>query len=336
MAAASATDRLVVTPGEPAGIGAEILIKAVHQGASGLAVFDDPERLRQTAKTLGVDVAIEAVETIEEASFLAPEVLAVLPIIWAEDITYGKPSQRNAPQVIKAIEDAVRLTKSGKAKGIVTCPIQKSTLYEAGFQEPGHTEYLGKLDGPDALPVMMLANTKLRVVPLTVHEPLSKVAAMITPSLIMEKARIIDMALRRDFGLSNPHITVAGLNPHAGEGGAIGREELDVIAPAVSKLAAEGINISGPVSADTLFHEERHQDYDCVLAMYHDQALIPVKTIDFHGSVNVTIGLSFIRTSPDHGTALDQAGKGTANPASLIAAIKMAGDMALRRYGRDQ
>ena len=336
MASPPASQRLLVTPGEPSGIGAEILVKAAFHGATNLITFDDPDRLRSVATDLGVHVSIEEITQVEDAEALPPQTLAVFPIKWGEEIVLGAPSAANAPQVIKAIDDAVALTKAGKAKGIVTCPIQKSSLYAAGFKEPGHTEYLGKLDGADTVPVMMLANKMIRVVPLTVHEPLAMIPSLITADMIMDKVRIIDMALRRDFGLSNPHIAVAGLNPHAGEGGAIGREEIEIIAPAIAELAMEGINISGPFSADTLFHEDRHQDYDAVLAMYHDQALIPVKTLDFHGSVNVTIGLSFIRTSPDHGTALDQAGKGTANPASLMAAIDMADDMANRRHHRKQ
>ena len=336
MAVSSASQRLLVTPGEPSGIGAEILVKAASQGATNLITFDDPDRLSLVATDLGVHVSIEEITQVEDAEALPPQTLAVFPIKWGEGIVLGAPSAAHAPQVIKAIDDAVALTKAGKAKGIVTCPIQKSSLYAAGFKEPGHTEYLGKLDGADTVPVMMLANKMIRVVPLTVHEPLAMIPSLITADMIMDKVRIIDMALRRDFGLSNPHIAVAGLNPHAGEGGAIGREEIEIIAPAIAELAMEGINISGPFSADTLFHEDRHHDYDAVLAMYHDQALIPVKTLDFHGSVNVTIGLSFIRTSPDHGTALDQAGKGTANPASLMAAINMADDMANRRHHRKQ
>lgn len=328
--------RLVVTPGEPAGIGAEILVDAVSQGASGLITIDDPERLMAVCEKHQTPIKIQAINTIEDAQSLDDDCLAVLPIKWNEKPVDGIPSVANAPLVIEAIQSATTLTRQGLTKGIVTCPIQKSTLYEAGFSEPGHTEYLGKLDGPEAVPVMMLANEKIRVVPLTVHEPIASVPKLITQELIVAKTRIMDMALRRDFGLPNPHIIVAGLNPHAGEDGTIGREEVDIIAPAVQTLIREGINISGPVSGDTLFHDDRHRDYDAVLAMYHDQALIPVKTLDFHGSVNITIGLSFIRTSPDHGTALNQAGKGTANSSSLIAAIKMANEMSMRRHDRKQ
>jgi 4-hydroxythreonine-4-phosphate dehydrogenase len=326
--------RLLVTPGEPAGIGAEILVEAVFRGSSGLVTLDDPDRLAATAKSRSMSIRIAAIDSINDAAELERDVLAVLPLNWPEAPQHGHPDPANAPQVIKAITDAAGMAKSGLVKGIVTCPIQKSALYAAGFTAPGHTEYLGEMDSPDAVPVMMLANEKIRVVPLTVHVPLSAVPSLLSTEIIIKKASILDMSLRRDFGLSNPHIIVTGLNPHAGEEGGIGSEEVEIIAPAVEKLKAEGINISGPVSADTLFHEDRHQDYDAVLAMYHDQALIPVKTLDFHGSVNITIGLSFIRTSPDHGTALDQAGKGSADPSSLIAAIQMAELMADQRYGR--
>ncbi len=328
--------RLIVTPGEPAGIGAEILVDAVFQGAKDLITIDDPERLKAVSRAQQTPINISVIDRVEDANSLEADVLAVLPMTWANDPVAGTPSSENAPQIIDAITQATTLAKTGHVRGIVTCPIQKSTLYSAGFSDPGHTEYLGRLDAPDAVPVMMLANQQIRVVPLTVHEPIAMISSLITVEMIIQKTRILDMALRRDLGISNPHIIVAGLNPHAGEGGAIGHEEIETIIPAVQVLKGEGINISGPVSADTLFHDDRHQDYDAVLAMYHDQALIPVKTLDFHGSVNVTIGLSFIRTSPDHGTALDHAGKGTANSSSLIAAINMANQMALRRYDRKQ
>jgi 4-hydroxythreonine-4-phosphate dehydrogenase len=326
--------RLVVTPGEPAGIGAEILVDAVFRGTSELVTFDDPDRLAAIAKSRSMPIKITAIDKVEESTELGADVLAVLPISWADAPRAGDPDPANAPQIIKAITDAAELTKSGLVKGIVTCPIQKSTLYAAGLKSPGHTEFLGKLDSPDAVPVMMLANEKIRVVPLTVHEQLSAVPSLISSEMIIKKAHILDVSLRRDFGLNNPHIIVTGLNPHAGEDGNIGREEIEIISPAVAALKAENINVSGPVSADTLFHEDRHLDYDAVLTMYHDQALIPVKTLDFYGSVNITIGLSFVRTSPDHGTALDQAGKGTADPSSLIAAIQMAERIAGQRYER--
>ena len=327
--------RLLVTPGEPGGIGGEILIDAASQGASPLITIDDPDRLSALAKAKSVALKIKPIASIDDANDLPADTLAVLPITWAEPPRAGTASVANAPQVIDAITQAAHFAQEGLVKGIVTNPIQKSSLYAAGFKSPGHTEYLGELDGPDAHPVMMLACQELRAVPLTVHIPLAQVPAAITEDSIIKTASILDDALRRDFGLHAPRITVAGLNPHAGEDGTMGDEEARIIAPAIAKCAAMGMNITGPVSADTLFHDDRRGDYDAVIAMYHDQALIPVKTLDFHGGVNVTLGLSYIRTSPDHGTALDQAGKFTSNPRSLMAAITMAEQMAGQRRGHD-
>lgn len=326
--------RLLVTTGEPAGIGAEILVEAAWRGMHGLVVLEDPDRLMAFAEKRQFQIKMQTIKDIKDAQLLDDDCLAILPVAWGEEPEAGRPSQANAPIVIDTIMTAATLTKQGLARALITCPIHKSTLYKAGFEHAGHTEFLGRLD--KNTPVMMLANNHIRVSPLTVHEPISAVPQLITRDLIVTKARIIDMALRRDFGLSAPHIMVTGLNPHASEDGNIGREEIDSIAPAIADLAREGIHISGPVPADSLFHEDRHHDYDAVLAMYHDQALIPIKTLDFHGTVNITIGLSYIRTSPDHGTALDQAGKGTADPSSLIAAIKMADQLATRRYDRNQ
>ena len=327
--------RLLVTPGEPGGIGAEILIDAAKEGASPLITIDDPDRLNAVVRSKNASLKIKAIDDIASANALPASTLAVLPITWAEPPTPGVASVANAPQVIDAITQAAKYARQGVIKGLVTNPIQKSTLYAAGFTCPGHTEYLGQLDGPDAYPVMMLACEGLRAVPLTVHIPLVDVPTAITEDRIIKVATILDDALRRDFGLQAPRIMITGLNPHAGEDGTIGHEETTVIAPSVKKLAAIGMNINGPVSADTLFHDDRRADYDAVIAMYHDQALIPVKTIDFHGGVNITLGLSYIRTSPDHGTALDQAGQFTANPQSLMAAITMAEQMAAQRRKRD-
>ena len=325
--------RLIITPGEPAGIGAEILVEAAHGGASPLITMDDPDRLRAVAEAKGLALELASVASVEDANTLPPHVLAVLPLSWAETPVAGQPSTANAPQVIDAIRTAAMLAKDGLVKGLVTNPIQKSTLYAAGFTSPGHTEYLGELDGPLSQPVMMLANSQLKVVPLTVHIPLKDVPGAITGEAITSTATILEDALRRDFGHAQPRIAVAGLNPHAGEDGTIGVEDRDIIAPAIARLRQTGMNVSGPYSGDTLFHEDRRQDYDAVIAMYHDQALIPVKSLDFHGGVNITLGLSYIRTSPDHGTALDQAGQGTANPQSLMAAITMAETMAANRRG---
>lgn len=325
--------RLIITPGEPAGIGAEILVEAAMASASPLITIDDPDRIQAVANAKGLALKCAVINKPEDANELADDVLAIMAITWAEIPQAGRPSVANAPQVIDAIKTAAELAKAQRVKGIVTNPIQKATLYAAGFKSPGHTEYLGELDGPNSHPIMMLANSELKVVPLTIHIPLKDVPEAISKDGIATTASILDDTLRRDFGIKNPRITVAGLNPHAGEDGTIGHEEETIITPAIEDLKRMGMNITGPVSADTLFHEDRRQDYDAVIAMYHDQALIPVKTIDFHGGVNITLGLSYIRTSPDHGTALDQAGAGTANPQSLMAAITMAEVMAANRRG---
>jgi len=323
--------RLIVSPGEPGGIGGEILVDAAYHGASPLVTIDDPDRLSAIAKAKKTPLKIARVDDLEAANALSGDTLAVLPMTWAEAPKPGHASVANAPQVIDAIRKSADFAQQGLVKGLVTNPIQKSSLYAAGFESPGHTEFLGQLDGPNAYPVMMLACKDLKAVPLTVHIPLKDVPQALSEDRIIRVASILDDALRRDFGISSPRITVAGLNPHAGEGGSIGQEEVTIITPAIKKLIGMGMNITGPVSADTLFHEDRRQDYDAVIAMYHDQALIPVKTLDFHGGVNVTLGLSYIRTSPDHGTALDQAGQFTANPQSLMAAITMAEQMAAER-----
>jgi len=323
--------RLIVSPGEPGGIGGEILVDAAYYGASPLVTIDDPDRLSAIAKAKKIPLKIARVDDLESANALSGDTLAVLPMTWAEAPKPGHASVANAPQVIDAIRKSASFAQQGLVKGLVTNPIQKSSLYAAGFESPGHTEFLGQLDGPHAYPVMMLACKDLKAVPLTVHIPLKDVPQAISEDRIIRVASILDDALRRDFGISSPRITVAGLNPHAGEDGSIGQEEVTIITPAIKKLIGMGMNITGPVSADTLFHEDRRQDYDAVIAMYHDQALIPVKTLDFHGGVNVTLGLSYIRTSPDHGTALDQAGQFTANPQSLMAAITMAEQMAAER-----
>ncbi|MFT3808997.1 MAG: 4-hydroxythreonine-4-phosphate dehydrogenase PdxA [Micropepsaceae bacterium] len=242
----------------------------------------------------------------------------------------GHPSGDNAPAVIRAIERGVELVQSGECSALVTNPIAKKVLIDAGFGFPGHTEFLGHLTGAPRA-VMMLAVEGLRVVPVTVHEPLAKVPSLLTRDLIVETARIAAAALTRDFGIAAPRLALAGLNPHAGEGGAMGREEETVIRPAIARLQAEGLSVTGPHPADTLFHPAARARYDAALCMYHDQALIPLKTIDFERGVNVTLGLPIIRTSPDHGTAFDIAGKGIASPASLIAAIELAADLAARR-----
>jgi len=326
---------LALTMGDPAGIAGEIALKAWLRRDGGVPPFfllDDPDRLAALARQLGFEVPLTIIAGPEEAAGLFATALPVLPEPLAVPVTPGRPDPANAPAVIRAIDRAVELVGAGRAGAVVTNPIQKQTLYQAGFVHAGHTDYLAHLAGGVEV-VMMLACPQLRVVPVTVHVPLAAVPGLLTAELIVGAGRITAAALRRDFGIAAPRLAVAGLNPHAGEGGTIGREDVERVAPAIAALQAEGIAAFGPLSADTLFHEEARRSYDAALCMYHDQALIPIKTLDFHGGVNVTLGLPFIRTSPDHGTALDLAGTGRANEASLLAALRMAGDMAAARQG---
>jgi 4-hydroxythreonine-4-phosphate dehydrogenase len=319
---------LAVTMGEPAGIGGDILVAAWRRlRATGPAfmALDDPDRLRR----LGAVVRVVADPAEATASFEGA--LPVLPLGVAVDAEPGRPDPRHAPAVVRSIERAVALARSGAAAAVVTNPIQKSALYAAGFRFPGHTEFLADLAGGGVRPVMMLAGPSLRAVPLTVHVPLARVPGLLTVELIVRQARIAAEALRRDFGVPRPRLAVAGLNPHAGEAGAMGDEEERVIAPALAALRAEGIEVTGPLPADTMFHSNARAGYDAALCMYHDQALIPVKTLHFDEAVNVTLGLPFVRTSPDHGTALDIAGRGVARPGSLVAALELAAAMARRR-----
>lgn len=325
---------LVVTPGEAAGVGVEVAIAAWMSHARNVPVFvliDDPDRVRKRAALIGVDLAIAAVERASDAVSVFEHALPVLPHGFAAEDCPGAPDPANGPATIQAIERAVALTRDGEASAVVTNPIQKETLYRAGFGHPGHTEFLAALSGPDVTPVMLLASPELKVVPVTVHIPLAEVPRRLTAEAIVAASRITAASLRRDFGIAAPRLALAGLNPHAGEGGALGREDIEIIAPAVATLRADGIDARGPLPADTLFHREARQSYDVVLGMYHDQVLVPIKTLDFWGGVNVTLGLPFIRTSPDHGTALDLAGTGKARPDSLIAALRLATEMAERR-----
>jgi 4-hydroxythreonine-4-phosphate dehydrogenase len=243
----------------------------------------------------------------------------------------GRPDAVNANAVIKAIESAVQLVSAGEASAVVTNPIQKQVLIEAGFHYPGHTEFLAALAGPGTVPVMMLTCPGLRVVPITIHQSLKSAIADLSIDRIVTAAHITAAALIRDFGIKRPTLAISGLNPHAGEGGAFGREEIEIIAPAIEQLRREGLTIEGPLPADTMFHVRARQRYDAALCMYHDQALIPIKTIDFERGVNVTLGLPFVRTSPDHGTALNIAGTGKASAESLIAALVVADQMARTR-----
>ena len=325
---------LAVTPGEPAGVGAEITLKAWASARNRLSPFfllDDPERLARLASLVGEDVPIKAIDKPEDAASVFERGLPVLPITFPVPPVPGRLNPANGGAVITAIEQAVEFTRAGRSAAIVTNPIQKSVLYEAGFKYPGHTEFLAALAGPDVTPVMMLAAPQIRVVPVTIHIPLARVAETLTTGMIVTRARITAEALRRDFGCKTPRLAIAGLNPHAGEDGTIGTEDRDIVAPAVEALKAEGIAAFGPLSADTMFHAEARKTYDAAICMYHDQALIPIKTLDFWGGVNATLGLPFIRTSPDHGTALELAGTGRAHANSMIAALAMAGEMAHAR-----
>ncbi|MBI3451694.1 MAG: 4-hydroxythreonine-4-phosphate dehydrogenase PdxA [Rhodospirillales bacterium] len=324
--------------GEPAGIGGEIAFGAwlaARKTPGAFPVFfviDDPTRLRALAARIGIDVPVAEIADPAEAAAAFTAALPVLPEPLPIPVAYGRPDPRHARAVLAAIGRAVGLVRAGTASAIVTNPIHKQALYETGFRHPGHTEYLAELAGGNALmPVMMLVGGGIRVVPVTIHMSLKDALAALTQESIVAKARIAARALIDDFGISRPRLALAALNPHAGEGGTLGREETDIIAPAARALAAEGIDAAGPLPADTLFHEGARARYDAVICMYHDQALIPLKTLDFARGINVTLGLPFVRTSPDHGTALAIAGTGQANPASLIAALRLADDLAQRR-----
>ena len=312
--------------GDPAGIGGEITAKA-WRALAGLgpafAIIADPFWIA------GFDVPINVIHTLDQVDDVFANALPVLRLELPEIPRPGRPDPANAPAIIASIEQAVRLAMAGQAGGIVTNPISKAVLYEAGFPHPGHTEFLGELTG--GTPVMMLAAPGLRVVPVTIHIALRQALDTLTTPGIVAAARATDAGLRRDFGIARPRLAIAGLNPHAGEQGAMGSEEQTIIAPAIAQLLADGIDAVGPFPPDTMFTEAARQTYDAAICMYHDQGLIPLKTLDVHHGVNVTLGLPIIRTSPDHGTAFGIAGTGAADPASLIAAIHLAADLAARR-----
>ncbi len=326
---------LALTMGEPAGIGGELALAAWQAAPCCFFAIDDPARLAALAERIGLEVPVVAIAAPAEAEAVFPRALPVLAQELAAEVEPGQPDPANGAAVMAAIERAVALVQSGEAAAVVTNPIQKETLYQAGFRYPGHTEYLAALAGIDTAPVMMLACPGLRVVPITIHLPLAEAAGALTTGAIVHAGRVTAAALVTDFGIAAPRLAVAGLNPHAGEGGALGREEAEIIAPAVAALnaalGAEGVTVAGPAPADSLFHAAARTRYDAALCMYHDQALIPLKTIDFARGVNITLGLPFVRTSPDHGTALDIAGRGRADPQSLLAAFETARDMARAR-----
>jgi 4-hydroxythreonine-4-phosphate dehydrogenase len=325
---------LALTMGEPAGIGGEITLAAWLRRGEGVPPFyviDDPARLDALARRLGWPITVKMIAAPDHVAAAFADALPVMPVGGSPRAAPGKPDTADAKLVLRAIEIAVAEVRSGRAAALITNPINKDALYRAGFHHPGHTEYLAELAGSTEPAVMMLAGADLCVVPVTIHLALHDAIAALTKEAIVRAGKVVDAALRRDFGIASPVLAVAGLNPHAGENGGLGREDIDIVAPAITQLRAAGIDAKGPLAADTMFHAAARRGYDAALCMYHDQALIPIKTIDFDGAVNVTLGLPFIRTSPDHGTAFDIAGKGVARPDSLIAALRLAAAMAARR-----
>jgi 4-hydroxythreonine-4-phosphate dehydrogenase len=323
---------IALTMGDPAGIGGELTLRTwLTRPGMNFVALDDPERLGGVAKALGLDVPIHIVDRAADAAAIHQQALPVLPVRLAEPAIPGHPNPTNAASVVSSIERATALCLAGEASAMVTNPINKAALYQAGFHYPGHTEFLAVLTGAVGQQIMMLASPHLKVVPVTVHASLRASIAMLTTQMIVDAARTTATALRRDFGLAKPRLAVAGLNPHAGEQGALGDEETTLIQPAIDVLRAEGIEVSGPWPPDTMFTPAARQRYDVAICMYHDQALIPLKTLDMDHGVNVTLGLPIVRTSPDHGTAYDIAGKGVADPSSLIAAITLAAELASSR-----
>jgi 4-hydroxythreonine-4-phosphate dehydrogenase len=325
---------LALTMGDPAGIGGELTLRAwqsLRRGPVRFVALDDPERLRALAGALGLDVPIALVPDPAAAAAAFPAALPLLPVPLAARPRPGQPDRANAAAVLASIERAAALAMQGVVGGVVTNPINKAALYDAGFPYPGHTEFLAVLTGGHGQPIMMLASPALRVVPVTVHASLRKSIEMITQERIVAAAHTTAAALRHDFGLDAPRLAVAGLNPHAGEQGALGDEEATIIGPAIEALRHAGLNVSGPWPPDTMFTDAARTRYDVAICMYHDQALIPLKTLDMARGVNVTLGLPIVRTSPDHGTAYDVAGKGVADPSSLIAALTLAAEITARR-----
>ena len=330
---------IAVTMGEPAGIGPEITLKAWAQRKACSPTFfliDSIKRLVLLSKTLKLEIPFQTITSVGEAALVYKSALPVLERPEMQNLSFslGTPDPATSKAVIASIDLAVKLVGDRQAAAIVTNPIQKATLQASGFAFPGHTEYFGHLAG-SMRSVMMLTVERpqppLRVVPVTVHEPIRKVAHLLTTEAIVHCGRVTAKALHHDFGIAQPRLAVAGLNPHAGESGEMGDEEIRIIAPALEQLRADGIDVRGPMPADTLFHDAARANYDAVLCMYHDQALVPLKTLDFAGGVNVTLGLPFVRTSPDHGTALDIATQGCADPTSFIAALDLAARIAARR-----
>jgi 4-hydroxythreonine-4-phosphate dehydrogenase len=325
---------LALTIGEPAGIGPDITIQAwLRRNELKLPAFyllGDRDFVSHRAKALGLELKLAEVSAGEASDAFAE----ALPVVATGHVTTaqpGRPDETSAGAAMASIRQAVGDVVAGRASAIVTNPIAKSVLYRAGFRHPGHTEYLAELaatNGHTPQPVMMLWSPALVVVPVTIHLSLRDAIAQLSSDLIVTTARIVDAALKVRFGLVNPRLAISGLNPHAGEDGSLGVEDKNIVTPAIEILRSEGIEVRGPLPADTMFHEAARKTYDCAICMYHDQALIPVKTLAFEEAVNATLGLPFVRTSPDHGTAFDIAGTGKADPSSLIAALRLAARMA--------
>ena len=322
---------LALTMGDPAGIGGELTLRAwlqLRDRGPCFVALDDPRHLMSLAARIGVSVAIEEVAQAADAMAVFPRALPVLPVILPASVVPGTPDPANGPAVIESIERAARLAMDGEVGGMVTNPISKAALYGVGFAYPGHTEFLAALTGITGAPVMMLASPMLRVVPVTIHVSLQAALGLLSEDAIVHAGRVTHAALQAAFGIPMPRLAVAGLNPHAGESGTMGREEVTMVAPAIARLRAEGIDATGPWPPDTMFTALARPKYDAAICLYHDQALIPLKTLDMDNGVNVTLGLPIVRTSPDHGTAFDIAGTGRADPASLLAAIRLAAELA--------
>jgi len=335
-----AKDRtLALTIGEPAGIGCDIALMAWHRrhelDLPAFYLIADPDHVAGRARRLGLDVRIESVAP-EQAGARFASALPVSALDERATAWPGHPDDSSAAVALASIGRAVQDTVDGRASAVVTNPIAKAVLYRAGFADPGHTEYLARLAyemmGVTAMPVMMLWCPELAVVPVTIHVPLREVPRLLTEDLIVETGRIVAHDLATRFGLRRPRLAVTGVNPHAGEDGLLGDEEIRIVRPAIERLVALGIAARGPLPADTLFHAAARKTYDAALCMYHDQALVAIKTLAFDDAVNVTLGLPFVRTSPDHGTAFDIAGTGRANPASLIASLRLAARLAVREH----
>jgi 4-hydroxythreonine-4-phosphate dehydrogenase len=328
---------IAITMGEPAGCGGEITIKAWQKNRSNLPPFfmvDDFKRLEKLIQQLKIDCNLKQIKEPSEAINIFATALPIMQVnpSLSENIIPGRPNPLNSKSIISSIDTAVYLASNNLVKAVVTNPIFKAGLQSSGFKYSGHTEYLGKLANTKETPIMMLSSNNLkknlRVIPITTHIPHKDISNALNKDKIINISKRIYKYLSEDFGIKKPKIAVAALNPHAGENGKLGFEEIEIIIPALKKLNKLKVNISGPYPADTLFHSDSREKFDAILCMYHDQALIPLKTLDFYSSVNITLGLPFVRTSPDHGTAFDLSGTGKASPESLISAIKVANELA--------